>query len=184
MKKYLIILFIYASQAAAQSAKGSMDCTVTGSVVVATEEGKFNTYSNIEGGVKANDKLTLNYDVKSDSIYIQLERNNAEKFKLKNTVISAYQTTKDSNILVESGKGGGFVLTEKTFNHSISFTPDYIRIGEFRELFISRYYKNDWHGIFSYVSQISAYTQTLTLNCRHINDKMDDAFKIFTGDKK
>jgi hypothetical protein len=157
-----------------------MDCTVTGSVVVATEDGKFNTYSNIEGGVKANDKLTLNYVVTSNSIYISLERDKAEK----NKVINAYKSTADSDVLVQSGKNGGFVLTEKIFNHSISFTPDYIRIGEFREFFISRYYKNDWHGIFSNVSQIGAYTQTLTLNCRHTNDNMDDAFKIFTGNKK
>ena len=180
MRIFLFLFIFISNQAYAQSVKGSMDCTVTGSVVVASEEGKFNTYSNIEGGVKANDKLSLNYEVMRNSIYISLERDKAEK----NTVINAYLSSSDIDTTVEKVKNGGFVFTQTTYNHSISFLPDYIRIDELRELFISRYYKNDWHGIFSYVSPIGSFTQTLTLNCRHINDKMDAAFKIFTGYKK
>jgi hypothetical protein len=180
MRYFLVFLIFISNQAFSQTASGSMDCTVTGSVVIASEEGKFKTYSMITGGVKANDKLTLNYDVRKDNIYIALKRDRAEK----NIVINASLSSSNLDTTVENGSSGGFVLTEKIFNNSISFTPDYIRIKDFREFAISRYYKNDWHGIFSNVDPIEPLTQTLTLNCRHTNDKMDAAFKIFTGLKK
>ena len=41
MKIYLILLLISTNQVCAQSVVGAMDCTVTGNVVVASEEGKF-----------------------------------------------------------------------------------------------------------------------------------------------
>ena len=131
--KYFLLLFVFISnQAYAQSAKGAMDCTVTGSVVVASEEGKFNTYSNLKGGVKANDKLSLNYEVMRNSIYISLERDKAEK----NTVINAYLDSNDINTTVEKVKSGGFVLWQTNNDHSISFLPDYIRVNHIQELFL------------------------------------------------
>jgi hypothetical protein len=179
MKKYLIILLIYSTQIYAQSVGGEMDCTVTGNVVVATEEGKFKTYSGIEGGVEANEKLTFSYDVTNNSIFMGLKRNNSKK----DTVINAYYYSKDSKTKIEKYKDGGFVVTEKDYNHSISFLPDYIRINGFRELFLKRYYKNDWHGIYSNVDNTSSSTHTMTFNCRHTFDNMDEAFKKFTDIK-
>ena len=172
-------LLVFSLGCKAQSAEGSMDCTVTGNVVVASEEGKFNTYSHIQGGVKVNDKLIFSYSVRNKSIYFALKRIQADK----NAIISSYLSTDDSEVTAERGQGGGFVLSEARYNHGVSFLPDYIRIKEFREFFISRYYKNDWHGIFSAVYNSDSTTQTLTLNCRHTNDKMDAAFKIFNGYK-
>jgi hypothetical protein len=179
MKRYLILLLIVTNQVFAQSVVGEMDCTVTGNVVVATEEGKFKTYSGIEGGVEANEKLTLSYDVTSNSIFLGLKRNNSKK----DTVINAYYNTKESKTRVEKNHDGGFIVKEKDYNHSISFLPDYIRINEFRELFLKRYYKNDWHGIYSNVNNSDSSTHTMTFNCRHTFDNMDEAFKIFTANQ-
>jgi hypothetical protein len=181
MRYFLVFLIFLSNLAYAQSVSGSMDCTVTGSVVIASEEGQFKTYPNIQGGVKANEKLTLNYEVRSNSINISLNRDKIEK----ETVTTAFMSTNlNKDITVAKGHNGGYVLTENNFKHSISFLPDYIRIKEFREFFISRYYKNDWHGIFSNVNSMGSFSQTLTLNCRHTNDNMDAAFRIFTGSKK
>lgn len=179
MKRYLILLLIVTNQVFAQSVVGEMDCTVTGNVVVASEEGKFKTYSGIQGGVEANEKLTLKYDVTSNSIYMGLERNNAKK----EVVINAFYISKNAEIKIERDKNGGIIFTDTKFNHGISFLPDYIRITEFREFYLKRYYKNDWHGIFSYVDLFSMSAHALTLNCRHINDNMEAAFKIFTSNK-
>lgn len=174
MKNILILTILFISQAYAQSVDGAMDCTATGNVVVSSEEGKFKTYSGLQGGVNVNEVLNLTYSVTNNSIYISLKRDKAEN----NIVINSRLSTNDVNTSAEKGKGGGFVLETK-FNHSVSFTPDYIRIYEFKEFVISRYYKNDWHGIYVYVSPLDLSTQTITLNCRHTNDKMDSAFKIF-----
>lgn len=181
MKKAIFLILLAASCSSnAQSAEGWMDCTVTGNVVVASEEGKFKTYAGIQGGVKVNEKMLLTYQVRSNSIYIALKREQAEK----NSIITVNLSTDNLDTKAEKNKGGGFIVEESTFQHSISLLPDYIRIKEFNELFISRYYKNDWHGIFSAVNNLESSTQTLTLNCRHTNDKMDAAFKVFTSFKK
>jgi hypothetical protein len=179
MKKTLIFIVFFSSLAHAQSADGSMDCTVTGNVVVASEEGKFKTYSGIKGGVKANEKLILTYKVSNNSIYIELNRVQAEN----NTVMNAYLSSTAINTIAEKYKNAGFILTDTNFNHSISFLPDFIRVKDRAEFFISRYYKNDWHGIYSSVSSWDLTAQTLTLNCRQTDDKMDAAFKIFTDYK-
>jgi hypothetical protein len=157
-----------------------MDCTVTGSVVVASEEGKFKTYSKVEDGVKINDKLTLNYWVNSNSISLSLKRERTEK----NIVIFESISTHDADTNVDKGESRGYILSQKDYNKSISFLSDYIRIKNLKELVLSRYYKNDWHGIHTYVQPLDTFTQTLTLNCRHTNDKMDAAFKIFTDYNK
>ena len=164
----------------AQSAEGSMDCTVTGNVVVASEEGKFKTYSSMEGGVKANEKVTLNYRVGNNSIYISLERNVKEK---SNIIINQYFSTDMPETTAEKASGG-FFIKNSTHNHSISFMPDYIRINNFEEFVLSRYYKNDWHGVYSDVMPRDLVAQTLTFDCRHSKDNMDEAFKLFTGIKK
>jgi len=179
MYKLLLLIVFFSNQAYAQSADGAMDCTVTGNVVVASEEGKFKTYSSIEGGVKANEKVILRYTVGSESIYIGLERINAEK----TIIINSFKPFSAVGITANKGKDGGFILTDTRYDTGISFLPDYIRINENGELFVKRYYKNDWHGIFSNVDYINNSTQTLTLNCRHTNDRMDAAFKMFTGNQ-
>jgi hypothetical protein len=181
MKRILFLLMLAVSfSCKAQSAEGSMDCTVTGNVVVASEEGKFKSYSSIQGGVKANEKVTLTYRVRSDSIYIGLERHQDEK----KIIINAYLSTDKLETKAKKIQSGGFIVDDTSFEQSVSFLPDYIRIKGIEELFIKRYYKNDWHGIFSAVYHPDSTTQTLTLNCRHTNDKMDAAFQLFTGFKK
>lgn len=179
MKKLLILTLFFSTQVFAQSADGVMDCTVTGNVVVSSEEGKFKTYSGITGGVKANEKLILNYQVSNNRIYIELKRDQTEK----KIIINTFKSTDQISTTAQRTQNGGFILNESKYNFSVSFLPDYIRINENDEFFISRYYKNDWHGIFFSVDNSSSTTQTLTLNCRHTIDKMDSAFKIFTGNK-
>jgi len=180
MKKTLILIILFFSQAQAKSVDGAMDCTVTGNVVVASEEGKFKTYSSIEGGVQSNEKLILNYTVTNNSIYIELKRNQAEK----NIVINDNLSSIDADTTAQKYKGGGIVLSQDNRGYSISFFPDYIRVKHIAEFALSRYYKSDWHGIYSFVDPVGSIIQTLTFNCRHTNDKMDDAFKIFTDYKK
>lgn len=180
MKKTLILITFFSSQAYALSADGLMDCTVTGNVVVASEEGKFKTYSSIQGGVKVNEKLILNYQVTNSSFYIELKRD----LPGSNIIINAVHSVDNPTTTTEKLQNGGFIIKDSKYNHSTSFLPDYIRIYSFREFFISRYYKNDWHGIYSDVNKMDSSTQTLTLNCRHTNDKMDATFNIFTGYKE
>jgi hypothetical protein len=180
MKNIFMLAILLSTQAYAQFVEGAMDCTVTGNVVVASEEGKFKTYSAMQDGVKINEKLTLTYNVGIDSVYIALKRAQSDK----NIVINSFLSTNDSGIVAEKVQGDGIILSHKQSERSISFLPDYIRIKEHKDFAISRYYKNDWHGIYSYVNPPDSFAHTLTFSCRHTNDKMDSAYKLFTGFKK
>jgi hypothetical protein len=180
MKIIIFLTLLIASLGCkAQSADGSMDCKITGNVVVSSEEGKFKTYSSIEGGVKVNEKVTLNYKVSDNGIYIGLNREINEK----NIIINNYLTT-DQPKTTAKNASGGFIIEESAYNHSVSFMPDYIRINSFGEFVLRRYYKNDWHGIFSNTMSADLTTQTITFDCRHTKDKMNEAFKLFTDYKK
>jgi len=179
MKNALILIILFSTHAYAQWVDGAMDCTVTGNVVVASEEGKFKTYNGIQGGVTANEKLTLNYTVFNNSISIVLKRKQAEQ----NIVIIGRLSSKDIGTSAEKYENKGFGLQRSSYGHtkSIQFSSDYIEIKNFGEFSIRRYYKNDWHGIYSFINLGESTIQTLTLNCRHTDDKMEDAFQIFTG---
>jgi hypothetical protein len=156
-----------------------MECTVTGNIVVASEDGKFKTYSGLKGGVEANEKLKLNYRATSNGFYIEL----VSVKEGKDVIINSYQSIDDPKVDSSRGANGGIILTNTERRHGISFLPDYIRIAVFDVLYLSRYYKNDWHGIYSNVQGPDSYANIFTLNCRHVNDKMDVAQKIFNAYK-
>ena len=120
MKIISIFLIFFASQAYAQTVNGSLDCTATGVVVVASEEGKFKTYSSVKGGVKANENLIIEYSVSSNSILLSLKRQQAEK----NIVINSFLSTDEIDTKAEKEKNGGFILTDTRYSHSVSFLPD------------------------------------------------------------
>jgi hypothetical protein len=179
MRKILILAFFVANQAYAQRVEGVMDCTVTGNILVASEEGRYKHHSGIEGGVEANEKLRLSYTVSEDRFYMRLERQNPEA----EIVFSSYLGIDDAD--VEGGPGGGFVMSRRESIETASFLTDYIRAREEGgEFMLHRYYKNDWHGIHVKVVPIAPYVLSTTLNCRHTTDNMDQAFSVFNDGKR
>ncbi|MBM3363564.1 MAG: hypothetical protein FJY42_13050 [Betaproteobacteria bacterium] len=169
----------------AQTISGRLDCTVTGSIVAASEDGKFKNYSGFKDGIKVGDRVTLNYSAtrnstsKYKSLYITMV-STANENKPK-TVISQRFDLNDQNINLSVNPDGGLVIKEQSFNHSISFQPDYIRVKEFRELALRRYYKNDWHGIFISSDPTESLAQFLAFNCRHVEDNMELAAKLLSA---
>jgi hypothetical protein len=166
----------------AQTVEGSMECTVTGVSVVSSEEGRHKIYSNIEGGVKSNEKLILTYRANSvlRSISVKLERAIEAKDKI---IVGEFFITDSADIKVERVEGRGYVFKDKEHGHSVSLLEDYIRIANFSTLLLYRYHKNDWHGIYSRIYNFDMTVLTLTLDCRHRNDRMADAWAIFEKSK-
>ncbi len=153
---------------------GEMECTVTGNVVAASEEGKFKQYSGIKDGVKTGDNLRLEYRFATHGTYIGLKRRNVEK----EIVINAYIGKKNSGYKVDRSKNG---LILEDYLTAISFLDDYIRIQWIdSQLYLSRYYKNDWHGIYASVRGPELFTHTIAINCRHTIDKIDEIFKLYS----
>jgi hypothetical protein len=184
MKKIPRVFFIlvataisHSSIAYSQQISGELSCKITGSSVISSEEGKFQRYSHINDGVKDNDSTILKYTFSKNSVHMRMGHS-TEKEKY---VISSYISITDPDTRFEQ-KNQLLILSGK--HDQISFSGDYIRIENiFGRLFLKRYYKNDWHGIFTYLSVLELTAQSLTFNCRHYNDKNDEVFNLYKTQK-
>ncbi len=153
--------------------KGEMTCTVTGNVVFSSEEGKFKQYAGYQDGVKSGDILKFEYNFADHGAYFGLSRRETKD----NIIINDYIGFKGEKN-VERNKNG--LILSGDFNSKISFLQDFIRIiNTFGEFKLSRYYKNDWHGVYVYVKPLELSSHTMTVNCRHTNDKMESIFKTY-----
>jgi len=169
----LISLFLFPPKVFAQSAQGVFDCKVNGSTVERSEEGKYKSYSGVEGGLKVGDETTLIYKVTEKHIYIEMRRDNKKETIIINEAVGA----EDS---VARAKNRGIVISNDSKGRSVSLLPDYIRIKSIsRELSLRRYYKSDWHGMLVEYSPVDMYIMVLGFNCRHTNDQLDKAYDIF-----
>ncbi len=159
----------------AQIAEGSMECTVTGVSVTASEEGKFKSYSGIEGLVKSNEKVILTYRSSWSGLFsIQLERTIETKNKV---IISQLFSTEHQDVIAESSGAKGYVFNGKDFGNA-SLLEDYIRVANFSTLVLHRYYKSDWHGIYSRIYYPEPLVFTLSLNCRHRNNQIEAVWEV------
>ena len=173
------MLSITSISAHADRAEGRLDCKITGSTVESSEDGKYKSYSGIEGGAKAGDSSILEYNVREDSVYLSMKLNNEKEDIITNRYFKISET--DSKYNVHRNKDLGIIINKNQpgYGESLSLLPDYIRLKGFSELSLIRYYKNDWHGMFVDYEPSKAYVQVLTFNCRHTNDQLDKAYKIF-----
>jgi hypothetical protein len=153
--------------------KGGMTCTVTGNVIVSSEEGKFKQYSGYQDGTKSGDSLKLEYNFADHGAYFALSRRDP-----KETIIINEYINLKAEKNVERNKNG--LIFSGDLNSKISFLQDYIRISNtFGDFYLRRYYKNDWHGIYVDINLSDFSSQTMTVNCRHTNDKMESIFKAY-----
>lgn len=175
---FFSLIFLFFINVHAQEVEGRFDCTVTGNVVVGTEEGRFKTHSGYKGGVNVNDKVKLIYKTWQDSLYMSIDRMDAGT----NPIVNLYITKSNANTTYEKIKGGGFFVNQKTnlFTNGATLKQDYIRIvNATSEVYFLRYYKNDWQGLFRDLDLVNFLSQTITLNCRHTSDNIDEAVKLF-----
>jgi hypothetical protein len=153
-----------------KSIKGKMDCRVTGNFVIASEEGKLKQYSGMKDGVELNEQINLIYSASKGSLYASLERPKKQK---NNIVINVYFNLDDTETQGEKSKRG--VILKNNLGE-LSFLDDYIRINSLSgSLYLRRYYKNDWHGIYARIFGPDTFTHTITLDCRHTEDRMEEA---------
>lgn len=158
-------------------ASGSMDCVVTGNVVISSEEGKFKQFSGFKDGTQVGDRATLEYRVADNGIYLGLGGKLFEKTNEKTIMNMSISPSikKESN----PTKAKGFHIS--TDYEKIWLTEDYISVNtqELGELNMKRYFKNDWHGIYSFYERVGMSAQTTVINCRHTKDDMSSAYEIF-----
>lgn len=158
---------------AQNAVSGNMDCVVTGNVVISSEEGKFKQYSGFKEGIQTGDRATLEYRVADYGVYVSLGG------KLNERTIVNLNISNSNKLVTVPTKVKGFHIANEY--EKIWITEDYIVINTqtLGELSIKRYYKNDWHGIYSYFDMVGMSSQIATINCRHTKDEINNAYDIF-----
>lgn len=174
---FLLISLLPLTSFAQNQVFGSMDCVVTGNVVISSEEGKFKQYSGFKDGTQVGDRATLEYRVADNGIYLSLGGKLFEKTNEKTIINMSISSSskKESN----PTKVKGFHIS--TDYEKIWLTEDYISVNTqlSGELNMKRYFKNDWHGIYSFYEVVGMSAQTAVINCRHTKDEMNSAYDIF-----
>jgi len=166
----LISTSLIASQALSSELEVRMDCTVTHQTVVRSNDGKPEIYSSYEGAFKTGDSLIFLYR-QSDDQTIDAE---------------LYDFNRDYQIVI-NGSSRVFKnensLRGSTNNTLIYVSEDNIVVDTWDKstLKLSRYYKNDFHGI--YIGQQlglnNIESQIATFDCRMIKDDFDEILKSF-----
>jgi hypothetical protein len=135
--------------------EGSMDCKITGQVVIQSDEGKSVEYRSMSG-LETGDTIPLRYGVEIEP---------SSEYAL--AFISL------GTLLVQSGS-----LYNEHYGDEDSFdlyemSSAIIADGEFLEFFnqtmhvrLERYYKSDWHGIATDYRENSLVRRTMTVDCR------------------
>jgi hypothetical protein len=174
---FLLISLLPLTSFAQNQVFGSMDCVVTGNVVISSEEGKFKQYSGFKDSTQVGDKATFEYWVGDKNIYLGLGGKLLEKTNEKTIINTSIATSRKKNSNPTTVKG----FHIETEYEEIWLTEDYISINtsELGDLNMKRYFKNDWHGIYSFYERVSMSSQTATINCRHTKDEMNSAYDIF-----
>ena len=157
--------------------EGKLLCSVTGSVVVSSENGVFKQSKGFDGGIKAKDKISLKYNFSEYEARIVAESIHNEKI-----IWMDFFSIKNGETKLKQTRSGGTVFDRGI--HSFTLSKESIR-GEsvFGLLRLHRYYKkNQWHGILlTEGSPEGMWSHTVTLNCVHQTDKIGEVLELINN---
>lgn len=169
---FLLSCVLVNSGANASEISGEMTCKVKSQSILAIEDGKPETYSHYTGYFKTGDTVTFGYVEESGdwTLVFNDEKNTIlAQFLLRRNMLAADQIAKDEDEQA---------VAYQRLIEFYWFSEDTIRYydGEFR-IFLDRYYKDDWHGIFSRLksNRTSVETWIATLDCRQTLNKIGRA---------
>jgi len=170
MKRFFVVILLFAISASTYSQEaeeGVMVCKVKSNYVVSIDEGKSKVYSGIKGSFSEGDDLVFSFAVSEyGSVQIQL------KYKDDTLVYNSHYV--DDNKFKILGDDG---FSYSGFPSIHAFRSNWINIEgmiEVPRLFMKRYYKGDWNGIYARTHMLDMTEQISTLDCRQSSDKVDD----------
>ena len=151
---------------------GNLACTVTGNVLISSEEGKFKEYKGFKDGIKTGDTLNFEYRFSDNTFNMSLK-------KIDQKIIINTNIFNHDKQLTGSVNPNGFYVIDKYDKATLS--DDYIRIYSiaYGELIMRRYYKNDWHGMYTNLNHEDMSSLISTINCRQIKDEISYANNIY-----
>jgi hypothetical protein len=172
MKNILVVILFCVTSVSSygQEVKGKMICKVKSNFIASIDEGVSEVYSRIEDSFSEGDNLIFSFEFKPSKISIDR--------------ILVALDYKNESLMYRSLSGvtiklidNGFTVDDVFVGQPIrNFDSNRIDIEDFysANLFLKRYYKNDWSGRLTRTFYPSTTSQIATLDCRQSSDKVDD----------
>lgn len=172
MIRFIFLLFPFFLTAESFRNDFKFNCVVSDQIILGIDEGKSSRYSSYEGGLQNQDKFSLDValigedtgpgfdSVRSISIVAEYGGIAIDQF-----IVSAYGFNDLGTVQTLSRPDGKMTLSNA---HTILISKS----GFMGEVFIKRYYKDDYS--FMYTSRIGGEGFTLTANCMN-NKQMTEA---------
>ena len=169
----IYILFVFSTnlQAQASGFAGAMVCTVKSQHLQEIQEGKATTYSSYEKGIEVGDKIDFDYYQQDGNWSVSLGTKEQDAYL--GTHRKKYLWPRDKLHL----SGGIFVAYESPIGDYGIFHSDVIRLRNLEtNLVLKRYYKDDWHGVFSSLNN-DLVSWVFTFDCRQKRNELELAIQ-------
>jgi len=160
--------------------EGTMKCKITDQIIIEVKDGQPKRYSHYTKYAKIGDSLILNYSSTGEKIKIILKHPKEDYIdtelglKRQPLFFKRHKITRIKFENVKDVADGIFTRRMNWSNNKIDFSMmSSLFVGNIY-LVMDRYYKSDWSGIFTSVHLGG--TQTITLDCRHSSDKVEEIF--------
>lgn len=158
------VFFLWNAKLVANDIKGTLRCEAVSVQLTKMEDGKAVKYSGYQNGMQVGSELFFNYTVNTNINTVRFDESSpdfdfkgfASEYFKKPLLVEGYYSTEKGRI----GLGSDNIDVEFSFGGQLNLT---------------RYYKNDWHGLYYKHS----YGDTLLvagLDCRHPRDRLDKIF--------
>jgi hypothetical protein len=177
MKKILLIsALLFSFNGWADNINGTMRCTIKDQIILEMKDGVDKRFSRVENGYKIGDIVTFGYFLPENRSFLRI---NLGELGEVNIFSNTYYTTTTKKL--ESKRNNSVVIPERLIMYSndkkaakILFTNDEIDadMGTIQRLILTRYYKNDWNGIFTFTTPSSIYSGSI--DCRQGINQYDE----------
>lgn len=181
MKSNILIVLAFACcpiTSVAEDFTGRMYCEVKSNKVTGIIEGKPVEYTGYQDGIQVGETLVLTYGtVTGISEYVTFKI--MDETRDKQYAWYAFQRGEDE---FSPSWGSDSASAQSTYS-SYELSQDEIRFSDSGvQVYLSRYYKNDWQGIATF-SQLLMH-HTITLDCRHTRDRIEEVVERMKSWKK
>jgi hypothetical protein len=169
---FLYLLVFNTTSVAVATTEVLMTCKVKTNAAFSVEDGIGKEYSGIKNTFKQGDDIYFRITF-TNSLLVTLS--NSVTSKEKKTFLWSYISSDDMKYLKVDENRLGVTYDEKNFT---VITSSFINIeSPLEQIFLKRYYRGDWNGIYTYTVPIDLLVNIATLDCKQNQDKVDDFIK-------
>lgn len=158
-----------------------MSCQITDQLVLEVKEGKPRRYLGYDEDPKVGDTLVLKFWSWADKIKFQLGNEQEEYIDSVLDAEKGEKQAKGVHFFSDPMHNRFHVTRMKIFSDAIGYVHHNVLGGKTFNLY--RYYKSDWHGIFT--GLYGPQTHILTMDCRTIVEGVDETiarYKTYPGE--